>query len=426
MNRAMKDSGIPWIGEIPEGWEVARIKNVIEQSKDGIRIGPFGSSLTGKVNSDGDYKVYGQWNIVGNDFNAGKNFISSETFENLISYKIVSGDILISMMGTVGKCAIIPNNVSPGIMDSHVVKTRLNLARILPRYFAFVYDKDNSNIIYNQILKYKRGSIMDGLNSSLIKSFKLPLPPVAEQEAIAAFLDRKCGEVDEMVSLQEQVIEELKAYKQSVITEAVTKGLNPSAPMKPTNIDWIGQIPTHWTQIRLKFLCTIQTGDSDTQDAEQEGEYPFYVRSPKIERSTKYTFDGEGILMAGDGAGAGRVFHHAFGKYAVHQRVYRLANFSNINTDYLFYFISSLFCKLMDRGSAQSTVPSVRLPMLTNFVVCIPPLSEQGEIADYLDRKCADIDALIALKQQKIEDLKQYKKSLIYEYVTGKKQVFPS
>lgn len=127
--------------------------------------------------------------------------------------------------------------------------------------------------------------------------------------------------------------------------------------------------------------------------------------------------------MAGDGAGAGRVFHHVFGKYAVHQRVYRLANFTSIHSDYLFYFLSSLFCKEMDRGSAQSTVPSVRLPMLQNFCICISTTAEQRAIADYLDRKCAEIDELIAIKQQKIEALKEYKKSVIFEYVTGKKEV---
>jgi len=117
------------------------------------------------------------------------------------------------------------------------------------------------------------------------------------------------------------------------------------------------------------------------------------------------------------------VFHHVFGKYAVHQRVYRLANFTSIHSDYLFYFLSSLFCKEMDRGSAQSTVPSVRLPMLQNFCICIPTTAEQRAIADYLDRKCAEINELIAIKQQKIEALKEYKKSVIFEYVTGKKEI---
>jgi type I restriction enzyme S subunit len=187
---------------------------------------------------------------------------------------------------------------------------------------------------------------------------------------------------------------------------------------KDSGIEWIGQIPKEWNINRLKFLCTIQTGNKDTQDATADGIYPFYVRSPKIEFSETYSFEGEGILMAGDGVGAGRVFHHAFGKYAVHQRVYRLANIRRINSVYLFYYLSNLFCKEMDRGSAQSTVPSVRLPMLQNFMISTPPLSEQQKIADYLDKVCGEVDEMIVLQEKMIEELKAYKQSVITEAVT--------
>ena len=191
-----------------------------------------------------------------------------------------------------------------------------------------------------------------------------------------------------------------------------------SGEYKDSGIEWIGQIPKEWSLNRLKFLCTIQTGNKDTQDATADGIYPFYVRSPKIECSETYSFEGEGILMAGDGVGAGRVFHHAFGKYAVHQRVYRLANIRRINSVYLFYYLSNLFCKEMDRGSAQSTVPSVRLPMLQNFMISTPPLSEQQKIADYLDKVCGEADEMIALQEKMIEELKAYKQSVITEAVT--------
>ena len=187
---------------------------------------------------------------------------------------------------------------------------------------------------------------------------------------------------------------------------------------KDSGIEWIGRIPKEWNMQRLKSLCTIQTGNQDTQDAEPDGIYPFYVRSPLIERSNKYSFEGEGILMAGDGVGAGRVFHLATGKYAVHQRVYRLANIKSININYLYYFVSNLFCREMDRGSAQSTVPSVRLPMLQNFNICIPPKDYQQRIADYLDKKCGEIDELIALQEQIIAQLTDYKQSVITEAVT--------
>ena len=187
--------------------------------------------------------------------------------------------------------------------------------------------------------------------------------------------------------------------------------------MKDSGIDVIGVIPEKWKKNRLKYLCSIETGNEDTQNATHDGIYPFYVRSPIVELCDRYTFDGEGILVAGDGAGAGRIFHHAFGKYAVHQRVYRLANF-NFNSFFINFWLSLLFPYEMDKGSAQSTVPSMRLPMLLNFPVFLPPCSEANKIVAFLNHKCSEIDALTADIQTQIETLKEYKKSVITEAVT--------
>ena len=190
------------------------------------------------------------------------------------------------------------------------------------------------------------------------------------------------------------------------------------AEMKDSGIDTIGKIPTHWSLCRLRFLCKIMTGNQDTQNAVGDGIYPFYVRSPKIERANSYTFDGESILMAGDGAGAGKVFHHAFGKYAIHQRVYCFYDFNNIVPRYFYYFISNQFSLEIDKGSAKSTVASVRLPMLQNFVLCLPTTKEQTSIATYLDTQCAKIDEIIAQAKNSIEDYRQWKASIIYEAST--------
>lgn len=187
--------------------------------------------------------------------------------------------------------------------------------------------------------------------------------------------------------------------------------------MKDSGIDTVGVIPAEWEETRLKFLCDVQTGNEDTQNANPDGQYPFYVRSPIIEKCDRFTFDGEGILVAGDGAGAGRIFHHAFGKYAVHQRVYRLSNF-RFNANFIHYYLSNLFPHEMDKGSAQSTVPSMRLPMLLNFKFFLPSADEARKITRYLDVKCAEIDALTADIQSEIETLEEYKKSVITEAVT--------
>ena len=188
--------------------------------------------------------------------------------------------------------------------------------------------------------------------------------------------------------------------------------------MKDSGVEWIGEIPAHWSPIRFRFIAKITTGNQDTQNANPDGEYPFYVRSPIVERCNNYTFDGKGILMAGDGAGAGRVFHLVDGKYAVHQRVYRFYDFKYMDPVLLKYYLENLFATVMDYGSAKTTVPSVRLPMIQDFVVCVPPKKEQDNIVAVLNEKCVQVGSLISNVQAQIEKLKAYKQSLITEVVT--------
>lgn len=303
-----------------------------------------------------------------------------------------------------------------------------------PAYQVF-YADDNWN---NNYLKYlfKNELFVDAMNALTVgiregRNIKyedfansvLAIPPITEQIAIAAFLDEKVAHIDSVIAEAKASIKEYKAWKASIIYEAVTKGLDPNVEMKDSGIDIIGTMPDHWTTCRLKYLCDVITGNQDTQNADENGSYLFYVRSPIVQRANVFTYEGEGILMAGDGAGAGRVFHHAFGKYAIHQRVYCYHNFRNINTNYFLYYISELFKKVMDKGSAQSTVPSVRLPMIQDFVFCIPPMEEQEQIVSHLDNKCSRIDEVISEKETLITDLEAYKKSLIFEVVTGKRKV---
>ena len=188
--------------------------------------------------------------------------------------------------------------------------------------------------------------------------------------------------------------------------------------MKDSGVEWIGEIPAHWSPIRFRFIAKITTGNQDTQNADPDGEYPFYVRSPIVERCNNYTFDGKGILMAGDGAGAGRVFHLVDGKYAVHQRVYRFYDFKYMDPVLLKYYLENLFATVMDYGSAKTTVPSVRLPMIQDFVVCVPPKKEQDNIVAVLNEKCDQVGSLISNVQAQIEKLKAYKQSLITAVVT--------
>ena len=401
---AYKDSGVEWIGEIPAGWEVVNLSALATQRKR-KNIG----SIEGNVLSLSYGRI--KRRIIDN------SGLLPESFE---TYNVIEpGDIVLRLTDlqndqvslrvgrsdergiiTSAYCTLNPNNV-----DSRY------LFDILA---CFDYQKGFYGLA---------GGVRQGLTFDGIKGLKFPLPSIREQQAIADYLDEKTAEIDSIVSQTERSIELLREYRKSVISEAVTKGLDPNAPMRDSGVEWIGEIPAGWELCRLRYLSEIGTGDSDTQDADPEGEYPFFVRSPVVERSNSYSFEGEAILMAGDGAGAGRVFHHAFGKYAVHQRVYRIACNGRAQVRFLLYSLSSIFPLVMDMGSAQSTVPSVRKPMLDNLFIPTPRFSEQQAIADYLDAKTAEIDSLIADKQRQVELLREYRKSLISEAVTGKFKV---
>lgn len=187
---------------------------------------------------------------------------------------------------------------------------------------------------------------------------------------------------------------------------------------KPSGIDWIGDIPSHWNLRRMRYLCDIITGDKDTVNRVDDGLYPFYVRSPQIERINSYSFDGEAVLMAGDGVGAGKVLHYATGKFDFHQRVYNFHNFREIKGKLLYQYLKSLFKYKIEEGGAKNTVDSVRQPWLKDFPVCIPPLAEQEAIAAWLDEKCGEIDAAIAKVDREIELIDELKQSEISRVVT--------
>ncbi|MBL42407.1 MAG: type I restriction endonuclease subunit S [Rhodospirillaceae bacterium] len=187
---------------------------------------------------------------------------------------------------------------------------------------------------------------------------------------------------------------------------------------KDSGVEWIGEIPKEWDHIRLKYLSNIKTGDKNTEDSEEEGEFPFFVRSQTVEKISTYSFDGEAILTAGDGVGVGKVFHYFDGRFDYHQRVYKFSDFYKLSGKFLFYYMKeNLFNELL-RWNAKSTVDSVRLPFLQNFMVPLPPLSEQKQISDYLDRKTQQIDDLIEKTERKIELLTEQRSSLINQCVT--------
>lgn len=397
------DSQIPWVKEIPSHWRVLRGKNVLTllsrpAKKDDEIITCF---------RDGEVTL--RKNRREEGFTVSLQEIGYQGIEpgDLVVHGMDGFAGAIGISDSRGKSTPVLN-----VMDSSQNK------RFLMYYLRAAAYRD----VFMSLSTGIRVRSCD-LRWNKLSVFPFVLPTIDEQMCIASYLEDRLADIDLMILEAKNAIEESRKWKASVIYKAVTKGLNSQLPMKESAVDIIGQIPSSWRTCRLRFLCDIMTGNQDTQDAVDDGEYSFYVRSPIIQHSNNYTYDGEGILMAGDGAGAGRVFHHAKGKYAIHQRVYCFYNFRGIDTDYFFYYISELFKRVMDKGSAQSTVPSVRLPMIQNFVFCLPTLREQKEIVQYLNTTSERIDSIIKENEILISDLESYRRTLVFEVVTGKQKV---
>lgn len=402
----VKDSGIDWIGSIPENWNVRTLYQLVTQVKC-----KNSQLLENNLLS----LSYGK--IKRKDIDSSEGLLPA-SFDG---YNIIeAGDIVLRLTDLQNDHTSLRVGLSTerGIITSAYT----TLHPISASHSKYIY-----YLLHAFDLKkgfYGMGSgVRQGLNYDEVKELRVVLPSDIEQEAITTYLDDKCGQIDLIIEEAKTSIEECKTWKESFIYEAVTKGLDTSVEMKDSGIDLIGNIPQKWSTRRLRFLCSVMTGNQDTQNAVPDGEYPFYVRSPIVERAKTYTFDGEAVLMAGDGAGAGKVFHHVDGKVAIHQRVYCFFNFKDILPRYFFYFMSNRFSVEMEKGSAKSTVPSVRLPMLQNFSITLPDITVQKLTCDYLDAKVNNLDSLIDEKQALITDLESYKRSLIYETITGKRKV---
>ena len=419
MAREYKDSGIEWIGLIPKEWEVNKIGNLYQVRNEKV--------------SDKDYPPLSVTmnGIVPQLETAAKT-------NNGDDRKLVcKGDFAInSRSDRRGSCGVSKYDGSVSLINT-ILKPR---GTMNPQYYNWLF---HTELFADEFYRWGHG-IVDDLWTTRwqeMKNISIVSPSLYEQQKIADYLDKVCGEVDEMVALQETMIEELKAYKQSVITEAVTKGLNPNAPMRDCGIDWIGEIPEHWGYIKLKSITErigdglhgtpIYVPDSSMYfiNGNKIGKknIEIYASTNKIDKNEfdKYyiELDLKTILISLNGTIGNLSFYNGediiLGKSAGY-----IVLKDHISKEYIYYCLQADNIKEYFLLSLSgTTIGNLSLRTLRNTPIALPPLDEQRTIATYLDTKCSEIDSLIALKQAKIEELKEYKKSVIYEYVTGKKEV---
>jgi type I restriction enzyme S subunit len=406
-------SGVEWLGAIPSHWEVDRLKrrcrviasNVDKKSRDG----------------EADVMLCNYTDVYYNDvIDRSIDFMpATATAEQIDRFTLLAGDTIITKdseeADDIAISAYVPESLQGVICGYH-----LSIIRPLSRADgAFVKRLFDSQYVRAKAEIQANGLTRVGLGLSAIQNLEMPWPPIDEQRRIAAFLDRETAKIDALAAEQERLIELLEEKRRAVISHAVTKGLDPKVPMKDSGVRWLGSAPAHWTVKRLKFLCRMQTGSKDTQDAVNDGAYPFFVRSQQVERINSQAFDCEAVLTAGDGVGVGKVFHHYTGPFDFHQRVYMFNEFQNVQGRFFFEFLRANFFKVALEGGAKSTVDSLRRPMLANFEVCVPPMGEQVEIIQFIEASASEFEKLIHEAQVAIGLLSERRSALISAAVTG-------
>ena len=409
-----RDSGVVWLGDVPSHWEVKRLRFTIQ-------LNPVKSELN---LSDETLVSFVPMEAVNFDKNLTLNQEKpiDEVYKGYTYF--CDDDVVLAKITPCfenGKSAIaknLTNGVAFGTTELHVLRVN----NLLNNQFLYYLIKSDLFMKTGEAEMYGAGG-QKRVPENFIKNFVLGFPPLPEQTAIVAYLDSQLSQIDALIDKQQSLLEKLAEQRTATITQAVTKGLNPDVPMKDSGVAWLGEVPRGWEIVRLRFLCQITTGDMDTQDNNPNGEYPFYVRSEIVEKSDNYSFDNEAVLMAGDGVGAGKIFHYVNGKYGCHQRVYSLTNFQDIHGEFLYFYLKEFFKRKIEEGGAKSTVDSVRLPMLKDFPVSIPSTQEQDDIILFIKAQTAHIDRLSDTVRQTIDRLQEYRSTLITQVVTGKIKV---
>lgn len=216
----MKPSGLAWLGHVPEHWKVKRLKDLLLLRKGAIKTGPFGSQLLSSEMYESEIKVYNQRNVIDNDFLSGENYISTEKYFKLKEFQTYSGDFLITTRGTIGRCAILPHDAEPGILHPCLMRLQTNKSTVMDRFLMILIEE--SSFVLEQLKIKSNATTIDVIYQDSLKNVMIFLPPLSEQQAIAAFLDREIGKIDTLIQKVETAIEKLKEYRTALISAAVT------------------------------------------------------------------------------------------------------------------------------------------------------------------------------------------------------------
>lgn len=423
--REMKDSGIEWIGEVPNDWRIVRNKNAFVCNKE----------LVGEKSELTQLLSLTTRGIKKKDINNAEGKLP-ESFD---TYQFVKeNDIVMCLFDL--DCSAVFSGISPfDGMISPAYRVLSCKESMEPRYADYWFRYISDGRKFNHYAK----NIRYTLSYEEFSALPLLLPEKSEQRSIADYLDRKCSQIDAIIAWQQEVIEKLKAYKLSVITEEVTKGLNPDVPMKDSGVEWIGEIPGHWVLNKLKYLSLdIGDGIHATPTYDEDGnvyfvngnnigeEYLVFKEDTNTISDTEYAsyklplLTGNTVFVTLNGATYGKISFYHGEKILLGKSAGFITLKSTESREFIRYYLQSYTAKLiMDLSLLGSTIANLSLRTLRDFVIPYPPIEEQIQIVNHLNNRTSSIDAAVSKKEKIVDELIDYKKSLIYEVVTGKKEV---
>ena len=433
MAEQMKPSGIDWIGDIPKSWKVKPIAYMTKSRSGGT---PDRNNLLYWENGTIPWMSSGEVNKV-NIYDTDEKITTLAVHHS--SAKIISKNaVMVALNGqgkTKGMSAILRIDSA---CNQSLCAFSCNAGILYYEYLFWCFQT-----MYTYLRQMSGDDVRDGLAASYVKKQKIPVPKYEEQQAIADFLDKECAQIDSIAADLEKQIELLQQYKKSLITETVTKGLDKTVPMKDSGVEWLGKIPEHWDVEPIKYRVTFHNGDRGENypsKSELQSEGIPFINAGHLEgdglnmdnmdyiSEEKYRIMGGVKLRPGDilyclrgSVGKNAIVDMNQGTVASSLVAIRSVR---ISAEYLYYCLNSHIEEvqryLWDNGTAQ---PNLSADNLGKYKICIPPVEEQMTIVEYLNNICSQVDNLIIGKRRQLSTIQQHKKSLIYEYVTGKKRV---
>lgn len=408
---AYKDSGVEWIGEIPEGWETKKIKTLANTNVENSFVD--GDWIESPVIEDSGIRYITSGNVGKGSFKRqGNGYISAKTFAELKCKYAYPGDLIFSRLNApYGRSCILPEDYPEYVIavDNVILRTNHNKA-----YICYVTQCSRYEEAVEMIA---RGTAMKRVSRTKLGDIILPIPPIIEQQSIASYLDHKVGQIDASVSAINTQIEDLKAYRMSIISEVVTRGLNPDAKMKDSGIEWIGKIPEGWETPKLKWMVNLKSGTSLTSESILDnGKYVVYGGNGPRGYYNEYTNEGHYVLIGRQGALCGNI-NYAQGKFWATEH----AVVCYPKVDMAVIWLGEMLRAMnLNQYSVSAAQPGLAVERISELRIPLPPLSEQQAIADYLDKKTSEIDSAISSLEAQRDDLNALKQSIISEAVTGK------